>query len=192
MADRQTKNAITSLQKKALRIVCGLKTNYHTAEFFNLTEILPIRLLHTLNVLKLLNYIKNTDLNHMFMRYWPYHFELGHRSSVRYLKTIITDKLTKEKFKRLPLFAFGIIFNEISKIFLTIDIPEIKSYLLITHTIANKCTKSPNKCYACKKHATDSVKVWQKRHDKAIRIKELIKAKGEEKTKRYQWLISKM
>ncbi len=192
MTNRHIRHKISIIQKKAIRIVCGLKSNYHTADFFDLLDILPIAELHIYNVVKFVEFIKQSELDAAFRSYWPFNFETGLRHSLRYQKSIVVDRVLKDKFKKLPIFAFAGTYNDISRIFLTIDLPELKTYLLAKHKIANKCNKSSKKCFACLKHAGDSKIVWQKRVDKISRLKDLIKQKGIDRTARYNWLSSKI
>ncbi len=183
---------ITQLHKKSIRLLCSLRFNSHTANFFELTGILPVEMLHTFNVIKFVSQSKETNLNNIFKQFWPFNYECGTRSSARFGKYIVVPRLRTAKLSHQPLFSFAKCFNEISNIFQTInEYHDIKEYLLVNNSINNKCLLPTKSCFSCTKHANDSPAIWRAREYKAHRVKTLIRSKGRERKARYQELISR-
>ncbi len=190
LASTKTRKKIVNIQKRAIRTICGLGFNGHTAEHFKNLDILPVSILSKFNIFRFIKHIKNSDMNELFKTFWPTHKEANVRHSPRTESFIYLPRVKRKRIENLPYFNFPDTYNKILACSEGLEMHEIREFLLESYCEKNSC--SVVSCYVCKKAKDEFPAILKKREDKINRVKELIKAKSAKKNERFERLYEKL
>ena len=103
---------IILLQKKIVRIICGLGYRDSTADYFRELNILPLDKLIEYNVCKLMFDYRNRKLPSSFTGTWKLNSEM-HERTLRNNDDFFIRTLPTEFLKNLPLYKFPAVWNNL-------------------------------------------------------------------------------
>lgn len=120
-ASKTTIKPIVILQKKAIRIICGVNYRDHTATLFKDEKILRFEDIIKFNICKFMFDFKHDLLPNIFSGTWVRNDEI-HNYPVRNREDFYIRNINKLYLKQFPLFKFPVIWNTLPS-----DLKELES-----------------------------------------------------------------
>ena len=187
-------NSLFKFQKRAVRVIKNIQSFSHTAEHFQALNILPLEKLIDFNIFKFVYNLRFHLDNEEIFPYWQQNitvqslFNRTLRSSHK-----LRIPFVRNKYQKLPIVKFPLIYNKYIDIFLTFPIKNrwenLKKYLLDEYVAANSCRMK--ECYVCNR-LDDLRGVDEERRKKKISyLKEIIRRKGLQRKERFKTLLKK-
>ena len=181
-------------KKRAVRVIKNIQSFSHTAEHFQALNILPLEKLIDFNIFKFVYNLRFHLDNEEIFPYWQQNitvqslFNRTLRSSHK-----LRIPFVRNKYQKLPIVKFPLIYNKYIDIFLTFPIKNrwenFKKYLLDEYVAANSCRMK--ECYVCNR-LDDLRGVDEERRKKKISyLKEIIRRKGLQRKERFKTLLKK-
>ena len=147
------KNKLFIKQKKAIRIVCGKKSNSHTLPLFTRHNILPYPVLLKFYCIKFMWQYKCNKLPVAFSDIFPTRNPAADVNyDFRNINDFFVPLVRKSRLEKLPLFNYPKLWNSLDLEFKMSDhlndiLPDIRDSLMKEYTEENECSR-PN-CFIC-------------------------------------------
>ena len=147
------KNKLFIKQKKAIRIVCGKKSNSHTLPLFTRHNILPYPVLLKFYCIKFMWQYKCNKLPVAFSDIFPTRNPAADVNyDFRNINDFFVPLVRKSRLEKLPLFNYPKLWNSLDLEFKMSDhlndmLPDIRDSLMIKYIAENECNR-PN-CFIC-------------------------------------------
>ena len=185
----KAQNYLFKLQKKAIRYAYGVKKNAHTANIFKYFRVLPAPVLARYNIFKYMHRLKENENLNILGHFWPRRVRTTERYQLRNKNELKQSMPSRVFYKKLPLYTFSEVYNEIVTIFEKVDrnFRALQEYLMDEYVENNSCINK--ECFICSKVKKDVCGIELQRKARAERLKKIIMRRGLEKRKRYEKLL---
>ncbi len=189
LASTPTKKRLFKIQKKALRYVLDAPHRSHTANMFQLTNVLPLPIMYKFNAFKFVHYaLKDSRLNEL-KKEWKFNvssFRNKHKLAIPFFKSSRLDKF--------PITDFPRIYNELIDTFSSDTIAHkfsnLHEHMLNKYAINNEC-KNKRNCYICRMYGFSLEGRREEIREKLARKNLVIEKKECLKAERYSLLAEK-